>query len=333
MRKLIVITLVLAGVWAGYWWVGASGAERAFAAWFDDRRTKGWVAEYDDLNVRGFPNRFDTVITGLSLADPDTGLAWDADEFQILALSYKPNHVIAVWPGVQRLSNPEQKIDITADDFKGSLVVDPAPNLPLTRATFVLENMSLASSAGWKAHLDSGQLATRLTEVDTNTHEVFFEARNLIPASGFVQSLGPDSVLPPVFEGVTVKANIGFSAPWDRFAIERARPQPRHLDLSLLTAKWGEMDVKMSGTLEIDAAGVPTGELAIKANNWRQMIAVAETSGAIAPEFVSTLTGALQFVAGLSGNRESLDVTLGFSGGYVTLGPIPIGRAPVLKIR
>lgn len=333
MRKLIVITLVLAGLWAGYWWVGASSAERAFVQWFDERGPDGWVAEYDDLKVRGFPNRFDTVITGLSLADPETGLAWNAEEFQILALSYKPNHVIAVWPGVQRLSAPTQKIDITADDFKGSLVVAPHPDLPLDRATFVIENMSLVSSIGWQAHLDSGQLATRLLDADSNLHEVYFEAKNLIPASEFVQSLGPDSVLPPVFDGVTVKANIGFSAPWDRFAIEHARPQPRHLDLTLLTAKWGEMDVKMGGTLEIDEAGIPTGEIAIKANNWRQMIAVAETSGAIAPEFVSTLTGALQFVAGLSGGRESLDVTLGFSGGYVTLGPIPIGRAPVLKIR
>lgn len=333
MRKLIVIILVLAGLWAGYWWVGAGAAERAYAGWFDARRAEGWVAEVKDLRVQGFPNRFDMVADGITLADPDTGLAWDADAFQILTLSYKPNHLIAVWPGVQRLSTPDEKIDITSSDFKGSLIVKPAPNLPLDRASFVIEDMALRSTAGWTAQMDSATLATRQVEGRKNAHELHFEAQNVTPASDFVQSLSTDGVLPPVFEGVSLRATIGFDAPWDRAAIEDARPQPTDIKLDLLTAKWGEMDLQMAGKVTVDAAGLPEGEITVKAKNWRQMVALAKSSGALDPALESTVVGALGLIAGLSGDPETIDVPLGFSGGYMTLGPLPIGRAPVLRLR
>lgn len=333
MRKLIVIILVLAGAWAGYWWIGAGAAQRGYEAWFDTRRTEGWVADYTDLRVQGFPNRFDMVADGVALADPDTGLSWEADQFQILTLSYKPNHLIAVWPGVQRLATPDQKIDITSDDFKGSLVVEAKPNLPLDRSSFVIENMKMTSSAGWTSSLASANFATRQLDGEDNAHEVHFEAKNLVPASRFIQNLGEENLLPSVFDGVTLKARLAFDAPWDRFAIERARPQPTEIDLELLTAKWGEMDLQMAGKVVVDAAGLPNGEVTVKAKNWRQMVELAKASGALAPEFEGTLVGALGLIAGLSGDPETIDVPLGFSNGYMTLGPLPIGRAPVLRIR
>ena len=116
-------------------------------------------------------------------------------------------------------------------------------------------------------------------------------------------------------------------------AIENARPQITRITLDEFDATWGELGLKAVGTVDVDERGLPTGEVAIKAKNWRKMIEIAEASGAIAPELVSTVTGALQFVAGLSGNSKTLDVTLRLSGGAVFLGPIPIGAAPIIKIR
>lgn len=333
MRKLIVIALVLAGLWGGYWYIGASATERAFSAWIEDRQTDGWVAEVEDISTRGFPNRFDTIFTGLELADPDTGLSWVSPEFQILALSYKPHHVIAVWPGTQVIATPEQRIEISGSDVKGSIVVAPTPDLTLERSSIVLADIAMSSTAGWTSALERGQLATRQLDGGANRHEVHFEAVNLTPASAFVQSLDADDLLPPVFEGVTLKANVDFTAPWDRAAIETARPQITHIDLTELKAKWGELELWLAGKADIDAEGTPTGSITVKARNWRQMIEIARASGALAPELVSTVTGALQFVAGLSGDEKTLDVPLRLSGGRMFLGPIPIGTAPVIHIR
>lgn len=333
MRKLIVIAVVLAGLWGGYWFIGAQATERAFAGWIADRQTDGWVAEVSDLSTRGFPNRFDTIFTGLELADPDTGLAWSAPEFQILALSYKPHHVIAVWPGTQTLSTPEQKIEISGSNVKGSVVVSPSTSLTLERSSIMLEGLSFASTAGWTAALEKGQLATRQIEGGENRHEIHFDASNLTPAFSFIQSLDADDMLPPIFEGVILKANIDFTAPWDRAAIERARPQVTRIDLTEFKAKWGELELWLAGAVDVDATGAPNGNVTVKARNWRKMIEIAQASGTLAPELVSTVTRALGFVAGLSGNSETLDVPLRLSGGAMFLGPIPIGKAPRINIR
>lgn len=333
MRKLVVIAVVLAGLWAGYWVIGAKGVESAFKGWVEDRRSEGWVSQAEDISTQGFPNRFDTIFTGLELADPDTGLAWRADEFQILALSYQPNHVIAVWPGEQVVSSPLQNISFQADTFKGSLVFDPSPALPLDRSSIVIENLTMESSAGWTAGLKAGQIATRKSSAAPHRHDIHFEATNVLPASSFIQNFAGGDLLPPVFERALLKASVDFTGPWDRHAVEDARPQITRIEISELDAKWGELGLKAVGTIDVDARGTPTGEVAIKAKNWRKMIEIAEATGAIAPELVSTVTGALQFVAGLSGNSETLDVTLRMSGGAVFLGPIPIGAAPIIKIR
>ena len=68
MKRLLVVILVAAGLWAGYWWIGASGVKSGFAAWLDARRAEGWVADSAAITVQGFPNRFDTTFTDIRLA-------------------------------------------------------------------------------------------------------------------------------------------------------------------------------------------------------------------------------------------------------------------------
>src|SRR5690606_528484 len=87
MRKLLWIVLALAALYSGYWLVGSTLVERGLKGWLEQRRAEGWTAGYASLDVQGFPSRFDTVIEGLDLYDPGTGLGWRAPFFHILALS------------------------------------------------------------------------------------------------------------------------------------------------------------------------------------------------------------------------------------------------------
>jgi Uncharacterized protein conserved in bacteria (DUF2125). len=41
--------------------------------------------------------------------------------------------------------------------------------------------------------------------------------------------------------------------------------------------------LRLSGTLDIDAEGRPTGEVAIRAQNWPEMLAMAERAGLLPP--------------------------------------------------
>jgi hypothetical protein len=62
------------------------------------------------------------------------------------------------------------------------------------------------------------------------------------------------------------------------------------------------------------------------------MISIGVNAGAIPTELQSALEGSLGLLARLSGNPNTIDAPLSFKKGFVSLGPIPIGRAPTLRL-
>ncbi len=333
MRKLTILVVIVVTLWGGYWFIGSTAMESGLKAWFDLRRAEGWQADYTTLNTTGFPNRFDTNIEGLELADPASGLAWSAPLFQIFALTYKPGHINAVWPDHQVLATPNERITITSDNMRGSLVFNETTDLNLNRTSIMLEGMGFSSTDNWSSSLERGQLAMRQVEGVENTYEVHFEAKGITPASQFLKNLEDIEHLTGVIQGMSIDAIIEFDAPWDRFAIERARPQITRIDLKLMQADWGQLDLRMAGELAVDSQGTPTGQITIKAKNWREMVALAQQTGFLPGAIVPTLEDTLGFLASLSGDKSTIDTPLTFRGGYIAFGPVPIGPAPDLTIR
>jgi hypothetical protein len=141
MKRLLFVIVTAAALYAGYWFIGSNGATAGFERWFEDRRSEGWVAEYDNITTSGFPSRFDTTISDLSLADPETGVAYSAPFLQVFALSYKPEHLIAVWPNEQTISSPFGKAAITSTDMRASLIVKKSASLALEKANYVTEGL------------------------------------------------------------------------------------------------------------------------------------------------------------------------------------------------
>ena len=132
---------------------------------------------------------------------------------------------------------------------------------------------------------------------------------------------------------MVIEANVTFDAPWDRHAIEDRRPQITALDLRGLRATWGRMELEAAGDLTVDAGGTPDGRITVRAVNWRDMIGVVRASGLVPEGFIPTIEAALEALAGLSGRPDTIDAPLSFQNGFVSFGPIPLGRAPNLTIR
>ena len=59
MIRLVVILLVGSLAWMGWWAFGQVAYEQGLAAWVEERRDDGWVADYASLRTAGFPNRPD----------------------------------------------------------------------------------------------------------------------------------------------------------------------------------------------------------------------------------------------------------------------------------
>jgi hypothetical protein len=125
---------------------------------------------------------------------------------------------------------------------------------------------------------------------------------------------------------------VRFDRPWSLAALEDARPQPRHLDITEAALRWGRLELRVAGALAIDAEGEPEGELLLKATNWRALLDAARAAGALSDRLAGAVEGALALASRLAGSPETLDIPLRFASGRMRLGPVPIGPAPTLRL-
>ncbi|WP_298497376.1 DUF2125 domain-containing protein [uncultured Maritimibacter sp.] len=329
---IAVILLVFVG-WGGFWVVASRTAGGAFSGWFEDRRAEGWTAEYDALDVAGFPNRLDTTVTGLNVYDPETMVGWEAPIVQLLALVYRPNQVIAVFPGEQTYKSPRADHLITTEDFRASALVKPERSLPLDHANVVASGAKITSTRGWETEAEEVKLFLRETpEGDENQYDMALNVQGFRPDAAFLRQIQGSGVVADVMEDLEIRAAVTFDAPWDRAALETRRPQPREIELTAFAASWGKLELSLTGDLSVDGRGVLEGKVKLKARNWQQIIDIAEATGALNGLMATMAERAARSLAEASGDPDTLDVSLTFDAGQMSLGPIPLGPAPVFVI-
>jgi hypothetical protein len=330
MRIIIAIIALAALAWTGWWFFVASAKESALNAWLAERRSAGWVAEAEAIDVGGFPYRVDTSVRGLELANPDAGWAWTAPEFQFLTLAYKPNHLIAIWPPEQTFSTPLGTTQISSETMRGSLVVEPNLALALDHSTIELKRVTLSGDGDWRIGIASAILATRQAAgAAPFAHDVAFTAEGLSLPEAWTR-FDRAGVLAPVIETAKLDTLATFDRPWNRASIEGEPPLLEALEIRDMTFTWGKLDLRGKGALVADGRGFAEGRIDLRARNWKQMLKVAESSGAVSSGVASALRGGLGLLARLSGDDDTLDVSLDFSDGRTFLGPVPIGPAPRL---
>ncbi|MEO1551663.1 MAG: DUF2125 domain-containing protein [Pseudomonadota bacterium] len=331
MKTLLVLVLVATALYSGYWFVGARAQQAGLNAWLDAQRAQGWVAETQDLSVMGYPNRFDTRITGLELADPNAGWAWSAPEFQILALSYKPNHIIAVWPGQQTMATPVGTLLLEAERMRGSVIFAPNTRLTLDRTTIELEAVALSGLAGWEAQLDEGLLSTRRSPDGTApdfAHDISLTATGLSLPDGLRDVVDRAREMPEQISDVVVVGTVAFDKPWDRLAVEGNTPRMTGASLGRFEANWGPLQLTAKGEVSVRADRSLQGEIDVEARNWKRMLRLATRAGVFDADTGRTIERGLDLLARFGGDQTRIKVPLRFDGGRTWLGPIPLGPAP-----
>ncbi|NUB44434.1 DUF2125 domain-containing protein [Fertoebacter nigrum] len=325
MRALVRVVLVLAVLYAGYWFVGSRALERGAEAWFQQQAAAGFIAERESLSVQGFPSRFDLTVNGLRLADPATGIGWEAPFVQVFSLSYKPWHVIAAFAPQQIVRTPSDDVTLDAAKLQASVIVTPGPALALDRVALAGEGLRATSSIGWSLAADSARFATRRLDGTDNAHDIGIEATNISPDASLLTALGAAS-LPGQIDLARLTATASFSAPLDRHA-GATRPQLLALEIGEGLLRWGDLGLFARGSLVADAQGQAEGRVEFRLDNWPKAVDLAVALGLMTPEVAPTWRNALTLLAA-GGN--TVEVPLTFAQGRMSLGPLPIGPAPRL---
>ena len=323
MRGILGVVLVLAGLWGGYWFVGARALDQGARGWIAAQQGAGRVLDYADLSVSGFPNRFDLTLSEPRLEDAVSGLGWQAAFVQVFSLTYKPWHVIAAFAPEQRLHWAGHDATLTADKLQASLIVTPNTALALDRLVIAGDGLRLDLGAPLPVTVAEARLATRADPTRPNGHQVGLSLTTI----GGLPAL---SGVPPVIETISISANLGLTAPLDRFA-GQTRPTITSLDLREGLLRWGEVGIFARGSLTTDADGIATGEITLRLEQWRQALNFAAALGIVDPQSVAGLAQAGQFLGASSGTPDVIDLPLGFSARGVTIAGFTV--APPLVLR
>ncbi|SNS18595.1 DUF2125 domain-containing protein [Tropicimonas sediminicola] len=330
--RLLWLTLLVALAWSAWWGWGAWRAKSDLVGWMEARRADGWQAEWGDVSVAGYPTRIDRTITDITLANTEAGWVWNAPFVQILGLNYEKDHVILVWPDSMTLQTPRERIAIGGEELRGSLTFRPGPARELDEAVLVFRDLTLASDAGWTSAVAEARLATRPVESESVAQQIGLEITGLRPRAPMMQRMAERGLVPGTIETLSADLVVTFDRPWDRSALEQARPQPREIEVRNVAASWGQLELRVAGDLTVGPDGLASGDLLVKATNWEEILEVARESGALPDGIADTVESALRLVSGLAGSSSTLDIPVTLSDGRMRMGPVPLGAAPRLRI-
>lgn len=326
MKWMFKLVFLGAALWSGYWFVGARAQEKIYGQLLMESRNQGWTAESRNLGVSGFPNRFDTTLEDLNFRDPSGRWAWRGEQFQLKALSYKPNHIIMAWPGEQVLETPEGRATINAEMLRASLLVSPTSTLPLSRFQIEGEAVALDIERFGLANIATLNGALFQDESNPTTYRLGISLSDITPPRSLSTNLGGSRILGGNIGGIQLSAILGFDREIDRLAFNTGQPpQPISAIIEPSRIVWGSSELAVSGTLAKGTNGYIEGRLDFDVQNWQALYEVFKQVSNLSTTEQITLKRALDGASG-GGN---LVFTLNFENGKSMIGPVSIGPAPI----
>ena len=99
MRFIIIVTILLAAMWSGYWFIMSSKYYDKIYLWID---TESNNVSAKFTKIKGFPNRFDTTITDLEIKQKSFDPI-KIDRLDVMRLSYDNSHYIFAINSIQNI--------------------------------------------------------------------------------------------------------------------------------------------------------------------------------------------------------------------------------------
>ena len=329
IRILIIVVVALSLVWSGYWFLGGRAHRGMVVEQLERAEADGWRISHSGVKLNGFPNRFDTTISELRMESPEGEFVWETPSLQLLTLSYRPNHLIAVLPDKQRFWILGNSVDLTSQGMNASVVVSDPDNLSIERFIFETSQAEFESSTGWKGSVDSALFAVRRSEGDPNEVDIAVrfepsllnaeaeEPGNAYNKSDWLIALAAEASL-------LASREIGLNMCADGYA------EIQSADISEFRLSWKESEIDVAGSLAFDSQGAPDGQLDITIAKWRELVAEAESAGLISADNAENISTILSLLAMASADPESVTAPISINDGRVGFAGIHLYNAPML---
>ena len=245
---------------------------------------------------------------------------------------YDPTHFIIVWPNSQKVAAPGATATLNSETMRASVVFTPNSRLEVDRASLEIRGATLEGVEGWRASATSWIQHIRRTPDagPENAYEFRADGVDIEPPADWRAILDPAGTLPDTMETVLIEGRIAFDRPLDRNALEGVKPNVIALTLKEMEASWGGLSLSVTGAVRADDQGYAEGQMTVNARKWQDMVDAAVAANMLTQTAGDAVKTGLGLIARLSGDKHEITAPLKFSGGFMRLGPVPIGNAPKL---
>lgn len=330
MHRLIVIVVIAATLYGGYWFVGRAQIENRLTEALSELDAGEMLIEFSDLNTRGFPSRFDTTVTDLVIEDPLNRLRWETPIFQLLALSYRPNNVRAYFPEEQIFTIDGETFTLLTQEMEARGQVAANGALTFQQAELELIAPRLRTEGGAELALARFFAAMRLTPGTSQTYDLYIQSRAIELPAHIRRLLDPTNLQPPVIENLRLDASLDLT---NQLALNGpdVPVEIAALGLSQFELTWGQMSLTAIGDLVPTKAGVLNGSITFTARNWRDALDLGLSNGMISDDNRFLITGIATNLDETPDFPDTLTLTLTIIDGIMMLGGMALGPAPILR--
>jgi hypothetical protein len=357
----VVLTVVLAVGWTGFWFYAASAAQKTLAGWRERESRVGRIHTCESETIGGYPFRieFHCVHPSVALQRETPPVVLKAADLLVVAQIYQPTLLISEFSGPMTVTPQGESTSYVANWTLGHASVRGTPFAP-ERVSLVFEGPTL-DRAGGSADTTTNLFKANRLEVHGRIAESS-DPRN--PAVDIVLRLA-SAAAPELHALTTQPLNAEVVAtlhglpdlaprPWpDRFKMMQARGGK--IDITRARVEQGDVTAVSAGVLSLTPRGTLDGQMDVTIVGIEQVLKALDVDRMVSQGDIGDALGKLdrimpglgQFarqnaaptiVAGLGaiGRSTTLDgkpavtVPLRFVDGEIRLGPLTIGHAPPL---
>lgn len=312
-----IAVVVAIALYTGGWFLAADKIKQELALQMKAEGARGLTVECGNMDVRGYPFRFELFCTKPALADLSAGASVDVGALRTAAQVYAPWHVVWEADGPMEATLPTgDKLTANWQSLQSSLQLKLGG---LERSSIASEGLEILVPTGefenTTLKIGHGEAHIRQQEGNLEMAALAKDLNILLPASN-------DPKL-PVFSASIEATLAGKAGVLDGKIRGKEVIRPVKGELTRLVADFGAGRVAtVNGPFEVDDAGLISGTLTLeveKFSDWQAMLEQA------VPQNASQIESGMGAIKAMADQKGTVRVNLVVSKGQVMLGFIPLG--------
>ena len=344
-----IIFLAAAVIYSIYWFVAANNLDKEVAAWAVRQEAEGFEISYSEIDVGGFPYRFEARLKDFAIAAPyhPYDWIWTSDELHILSLAYRFDQFIFESYGQQRIVYQETletegrapfqfSVDAQGRALRGSATLNDGL---VDGVSIDLQDVQATRTGGNGPAQDLKADRIQLHLRQSNSFEqqetdfgldLFIKAESISVDSQ--EDAKQDLQMMTLLQGKLTLDAIDAVTLLKAEEIDRWLRDGGKVTLSDMAMTWDGYGLLGNGKLGVDGRSRPKGKIDMQIFGHSQMIAALVEAGFVENEPAQMANMALSLLALASQNEQGLiDAPLEFRNGAVYLGPARIARTSPIQ--